>query len=155
MKQLLLLITLLVTMSYQSYAQMATLPSVFMIGEHQEEYSLLLSENPAPLLAVCDNKMDDAYEKWTTLLHAIEQEASLSDFNLKGIKVWINVFFNTDGSIKNLAFHPKPNSKEFDYDTLKNLLEVFVANYNIGIANKDGLFVHYGCASFPTLHYNE
>lgn len=155
MKRFTLLTMLFVSMALFANAQMATLPSVFMIGEYQEEYSLLLSENPAPLLSVCDNKMDDAYEKWTTLLQGIEDEASLSQLDLKGIKVWINVFFNTDGSIKNLAFHPKPNSKEFDYETLKDLLEVFVANYNIGLANEEGLFVHYGCASFPTFHYND
>lgn len=155
MKQFSLLTVLLLSVYCSAFSQMASLPSVFLIGEHQEEYYLLLSENPAPLLAVCDNKMDDAYAKWSEFLQGIEEKAALSDMDLTGVKVWMNVFFNTDGSIKNLAFHPKPNSKEFDYDKLKSLLEIFVANYNIGIANKEGLFVHYGCASFPTLSYQE
>lgn len=123
----------------------------FLIGENEEHFELLVSEHNEQLLSVCNNSMDKAYEAWVSLLKDLEGFAEDRDFDLKGTKIWINVFWNTDGSIRNIAYYPKPNSKNMDFTLLSSFLSDFATSYQFTITNEKP-FSHYGSASFPTFY---
>ena len=83
------------------------------------------------------------------MLNDIEKYAEKSEFDIKGIKIWLNVFWNSDGTIKHLVYFPKPNSRNMDFDLLTLYLGKFVENYKMEALDR-ACFSHYGSAAFPT-----
>jgi len=144
---------LLIAFAFSTLAQSDLDPSerAFLIGENEEYFELLVTEHEEQLLTVCSNSMDKAYEAWLGLLKDMEDFADEKDFDIKGIKLWINVFWNSDGSIRNIAYYPKPNSRYMDFMLLSSFLSEFASNYQFTTNNKSP-FSHYGSASFPTFY---
>jgi len=124
------------------------LPSVFLIGEFEDEYERLSVNCDRKLLNNCGESMELAYAKWMGLLSDIEGYSDQINFDLKGIKIWINVFWNSDGSIKHLVYYPKPNSKNMDFDELTKFFDSFLAQYQSPITDQV-CFSHNGSANFP------
>jgi len=125
------------------------LPKVFQIGEYEEQYGLLYETYHDILLTVCDDDMDLAFGKWMHMIDEMEQYADQIDFDLKGVKVWLKLFWNSDGTIRYLAFHLKPNSLNIDTAELSAFFVSFVNRYQMPI--KTNLkFTHNGSAQFPT-----
>lgn len=129
--------------------QSTALPDVFVIGDHVEDYEKLYLRN-INLLEVCKDDMKMAFENW---MHMVERMDDLSQelgVDLKGIKLWINVFWDPEGNIKHLAYFPKPNSKNIEYNLMTAFFKNFVKSYQLPLkASQD--FSHYGSAAFPTL----
>ncbi len=112
-------------------------------------YNEMISTVPDLLMTVCKNDMDKAYSKWLTFLVGLENYAIENEIDINGVKIWINVFWNTDGSIKHIAFYPKPNSKNMEYEYLSALLKEYSKTYDVEIEHNK-MFAHYGSASFPS-----
>ncbi len=125
------------------------LPQVFFIGENQEEYDNLIGKYSEALLNVHSNDMDKAFAQWTGLLSAMEHYSEKHGLDLKGVKIWINVFWDTNGKIKHLAFYPKPNSKNIDYEKMKTIVAEFMTSYTGTTALSKKNYSHYGTANFP------
>lgn len=126
-----------------------SLPQVFMIGDNEIDYEALVSVCSKPLLTVCNDSMDTAYRLWMGMLSDMEEYAEVSEFDIKGIKIWLNVFWNADGSIKHLVYFPKPNSRNMDFDLLTKFFNKFVESWNMQSLTAH-CFSHYGSATFPT-----
>jgi len=126
-----------------------SLPSVFMIGENEIQYEELVTDCNNLLLTVCNDSMDVAYRKWMGLLSEMEKFAESKDFDIRGIKIWLNVFWNKDGTIKHLVYYPKPNSRNMDFGELSLFMDVFTAEYKMDFSYQK-CFSHYGSAAFPT-----
>jgi len=120
-----------------------------MIGQNELEYENLVSRCNSPLLTVCQDSMDVAYRLWMGMLSDMEQFAEQSDFDIKGIKIWLNVFWNADGTIQHLVYFPKPNSRNMDFDLLTRFFRKFTSNWAM-ISQDQLCFSHYGSATFPT-----
>jgi hypothetical protein len=122
--------------------------TVFFIGEDEKSYEKLVEKYNTMLFTVCSNNMELAYDHWSTLLKDIEDYANKSGIDLKGVKLWLNVFWAKDGTIDHIVFYPKPNSKNMNYDNVKSMLTSFTAVYQGSIKFSNG-FSHYGSAAFP------
>ena len=143
-------LTLLVVRSYtQPHAQASVLPSVFLIGEYEDRYLELSKAHPALFMSVYQNDIDRAYQGWTNCLMDMEDYASRINFDLKGVKVWINLYFNQDGTIANLAYYLKPNSRNIPTDDMTAFFKSFVNQYHLPVHAEKG-FQHSTSASFPT-----
>ncbi|MBK9151020.1 MAG: hypothetical protein IPM26_08440 [Saprospiraceae bacterium] len=123
-------------------------PSVFFIGEHEHAFEKLVKDYNTLLFTVCDNSMELTHDNWTLFLKDIENFAATQNVDLKGTKYWFNVFWNKDGTIDHIAFYPKPNSRNMNYEDIKVMLTNFVRVYQSPIKSKSK-FSHYGSASFP------
>ncbi len=93
--------------------------------------------------------MDIAYEKWTDMLVAMEDYAESIGFDINGLKTYLYIFWNADGSFRHLAFYPKANSRNIPNEELLAFFKAFVKEYQLPIKAIEG-FSHYGSASFPT-----
>ena len=124
-------------------------PQVFLIGEYEDAFKKLMPEHPQLLLSVCGDDMDFAYEKWLDMLVAIEDFAKEVAYDIRGLKVYLYVFWNADGSIEHLAFYPKPNSRNVPVKELTAFFKEFSREYRFNIETDSG-FSHYGSATFPT-----
>ena len=151
MKHIGIILLLILSVSHFTSAQSDsdTLPSVFMIGEHEYQYNEMLKVQPDLLMSVCNDDMDKAYNTWLNFLVEIEKFAIENDVDINGVKIWINVFWNEDGSLKHIAFYPKPNSRNMEYEYVKVLFKQFVEQYNSELTNEK-TYCHYGSASFPS-----
>ncbi|KXK38450.1 MAG: hypothetical protein J5I52_11495 [Saprospiraceae bacterium] len=121
---------------------------VFFIGEDEKQYEKMVEKYNTLLFAVCGNNMEKAFGQWTQLLNDIEAYASQTDVDIKGTKLWLNVFWAKDGKIDFIVFYPKPNSRNMNYDIIKNMLSGFISTYQSPLKANSG-FSHYGSAAFP------
>ncbi len=122
--------------------------NVSFIGENEKDYELLMSECSTPLLYVANNNMDEAYKIWTDMLASMTTKAEDQGLDIKGVKIWINVFWEADGSIKKIMYYPKPKSKNMDFDQLTTFFQIFAEDFNLDIDN-ESCFSHHGTAAFP------
>lgn len=121
---------------------------VFYIGENEKEYEKIVKNYSTMLFTVCENQMEKAYDNWSLFLKDVDAYIAKQNYDLKGVKLWLNVFWDKDGTIDYIVFYPKPNSKNVNYDQLKVLLTSFCKNYQSPLKFTSG-FSHYGSASFP------
>jgi hypothetical protein len=125
------------------------LPRVFMIGEYEKPYERMAKSYSGLLMHQYGGDMDRAFSGWAGFLTDMEEHADAHSFDLKGLKLWMNVFFNKDGSIQHIVYFPKPNSRNMSFEQLTAFLEQFCIRYRF----KDPLTdrcSHFGSATFPT-----
>lgn len=123
---------------------------MFWIGEYEEKYEKLSVTCERKLLSICGESMEMAYAKWMRVLSDIEKYSEEVEFDIKGLKIWINVFWNPDGTIRHIVYYPKPNSKNFpdNFEKLTAFFIEFVDQYKSPITD-DACFSHNGTANFP------
>ena len=126
------------------------LPTVFRIGEYEAVYDELLIEYETLLLSACDHSMTDAFNKWKSMLLDMEKYSEDVGYDLKGTKLWVNVFWNADGTIRHFAYYLKPVSRNLDLQELNAFLESFVRYYRFPLEHHTQ-YSHYGTAMFPLL----
>lgn len=123
-------------------------PTVFEIEQNPAFFEQLNMEYDGLLLTTCSNDMNQAYEVWMTLIKDIEQFSKDNGVNLKGVKMWLKVYWAEDGNIDYIAFNRKPQSANISSDALAFMLEDFRLQYKPTISNGTK-FSHYGSASYP------
>lgn len=125
------------------------LPKVFLIGEYETLYSSLYKEYPGILIHQTGNDMDKAFEKWLQVLYAMEKHSEKIDYDLKGLKVWLQIFFEESGKIDHILFFKKPLSRNINDRELVAFFRSFMRDYQLPIEATQN-FNHSGSASFPT-----
>jgi len=125
------------------------LPTTFLIGEYTEHYEELSNQHPDILLSVYQNDMDFAFERWSGMLVEMEHYADEIMFDLKGLKVYMNLYFNADGTIQHLSFYPKPNSRNIPTEELNAFFKSFTNQFQMVVTTDKG-YQHSASASFPT-----
>ncbi len=143
------ILSLVITLISFSSIQAQQVPEVFLIGEHEDQYEEMIGDYQDLLLSVCNNSMDMAYDKWLEMLMQMENYADSLNYDIKGVKIWINVFWDKEGNIDHIVYYPKPNSKNMDFDKLSTFFKEFTKVYQMNIEADSG-FSHYGSASFPS-----
>lgn len=125
------------------------LPRVFLLGEHERAYERMMGQYDKLLMQVYQEDMGKAYKIWSGFLMALEDQSKALGFELNGLKLWINVFFNPDGTIQHIVYFPKPNSKNMNFDQLTNFFLNFSKTYKLSDAVPFRCS-HFGSAGFPT-----
>ena len=128
--------------------QAPTTPAVSLIGEREMVFKELSVTHPGILLSVCGNDMDVAYDKWMEMLGEMEDYAESIDYDIKGMKTYMYVYWNPDGTIAHLSFFPKTKSRNIPINELKAFFTNFVAQYQMQVVTDTG-FSHYASAAFP------
>jgi hypothetical protein len=126
-----------------------SLPKVFQIGEYEDQYGLLYETYHDILLSVCNDDMGLAFDKWMDMIAEMEAYAKQIDFNLNGVKIWLKVFWNEDGTIQYISFYRKPNSINIDVAEMSAFLSSFMNRYKMPIST-NLKFTHNASAQFPT-----
>jgi len=127
----------------------SNLPLAFLVGENEKEYAELINQYPASLLSVSKDSMELAYENLMQLLYDMEQHSKKVNFDLRGIKIWLNVFWDKDGRINYISYYPKPNCRNMDFKKLTAFFIDFIKHYKPRL-KADKNFALYGSARFPS-----
>ncbi len=136
---------------YQGVEQDSTkIPKVFLLGEYEAAFDELTRAHQTQLLSACNDDMNLAFGKWVSMVQEMEAFAKIMGYNLDGTRLWVNVFWNENGSIDHIAYFLKPNSRNIDTRELTAFFNKFIENYTFPLNYKQK-FSHYGTASFPTM----
>ena len=129
----------------------------FVLGENEETYDQLRETYARTLLTVCKDDHERAFASWITLMNALERYAEkIDDIDLNGVKLYLNVFWNEDGSIAHFGFLPMPNSKNVKIENMVAFFSAFTRQYvpNPDLVS-DKKFSHYTSVAFPTVGYRK
>lgn len=128
------------------------LPVIFQLGEFEPQMDDESRIHKTQLLTACEYDIELAYGKWISMIKEIEAYSTRIDFDINGVKVWLNVFYEKNGQIGHIGYYLKPNSKNVDRKEFAAFLKSFVNNYSF--PHTFNLpFSHYGSAGFPTASY--
>lgn len=141
--------TLTVVSAQKADVQDKTHPKVFLIGEQPEVFEALNEDYPKLLLDICGKDMKLAYGKWIDMLQAMEQHAGKMSFDIRGVKMWMKVFWDKKGNIQHIAYHLMPDSKNVRSKILSAFFRDFMKHYQTPCETDDN-FSQYSTASFPT-----
>lgn len=133
---------------------LAALPKVFKLGNHENGYEQLSEKYGTSLLEVSDDDFQIAFAKWNTLLKEMEAHADMIDYDIKGIKMWLHVFWDKNGKIQHMAYYLQPNSRNVKAEELNAFLTDFINNYYLPTSYGSN-FSHYTKAAFPTLNWKK
>lgn len=131
-------------------ADSTALPKVFMLGEHEEKYEELVKDYETSLLTVCENDMSEAFKKWIGLNQEMETYAEQIEFGIKGLKVWLHVFWKNDGTIQHIGYYLRPDSRNVDAEDLNAFFSSFMNHYKMPLTT-DMPYAHYSFVQFPVV----
>lgn len=130
-----------------------SLPRVFLLGEKDREFEQAKVLYNTNLVEACQGDMETAYYTWMHMMKKLETFAKQQGYELDGLKMWLYVFWNKDGSIAHVGYFLKPNSRNLREDELpklNKLFENFTKNYRFPVKSDKG-FSNYTHANFPIL----
>jgi hypothetical protein len=128
----------------------AQLEKVFLLGTEEQRYEQLVSDYSQSLLEATNGNITQAFEGWLDMQQAIDRYASEQNYDLNGVKVWLHVFWGPNGSIDNLGFLLRPDSRFVETAELRALLAGFIKEYRLPVQSGRN-FNHYTGATFPTI----
>ena len=128
------------------------LPVIFQLGEFEPQMDDESRLHKTQLLTACDYDIELAYGKWISMIKEIEAYSNRIAFDINGVKVWLNVFYEKNGQIGHIGYYLKPNSRNIDNKDFAAFLKSFVNNYSFPHTFTEP-FSHYGSAGFPTASY--
>lgn len=131
-------------------AKAQEMPAVFLLGEDESNYEKLTSAFPRSLIAVSNNDIEVALKNWLQLTASIDEYSRSINFEIKGMKLWMHVFWNEDGSIAHIGFFFLPDSRNFKFEEVKAFFSGFIRQYK-PVLKSDRKFNHYTSVSFPVL----
>jgi hypothetical protein len=121
-------------------------PKVFVMGEF--DVSKLKESYNTTLFSVCKGDLDAAFDKSARILVGIEDYAQKNKFDLKGVKMWVEFYFDKDGTLKHLSYALKPNSRNIDTRDLTAFLMSFTNSFKLPISTNRRFYTNMH-ASFP------
>jgi hypothetical protein len=105
------------------------LPKVFILGEHERDFEKLQSQYATSLLSICNYDPVATYEKWAQFLIDMEDYSESISYDMRGVKMWIEVFWHPNGHIKHIAYALKPQSRNVDLKELSAFMSSFMSHY--------------------------
>lgn len=150
MKKLLLLTILSSFLFFRAQAQIQQLPAVFLLGENEQPYEVATQTYSKTLLEVCNNDMKAAFDHWIVMMKEMEDFAQKIQFDIKGVKVWMHVFWNEQGRIDHIGYFLRPDSRNIKTNELSAFFKAFINQFDTFPLKADRKFSHYTGATFPT-----
>jgi hypothetical protein len=153
MKKILILLFITVLCNFsnaQSVDSTKILPKVFLLGDYTSAHAKVHDKHPTSLFEFCKFDTEQAFDKWARFIIAMETYAESINYDIKGVKVWIEVCWENDGKIKYIAYAPKPDSRNISLPELSAFFKSFTSNYQPQFAPSK-LIVQNSQANFPFL----
>jgi len=126
-----------------------SLPRVFELNNFDEiAFEKIKVEYETTLLTASKNDAETAYYCWIHLLKHLETFSQKRNIDLNGVKLWMYVFWQKDGTIDHVGYFLKPHSKNIETEVIKALLSNFCDEYKFPL-KADKNFSNYNSANFP------
>ena len=140
---------LLICLAIGSSLSAQDMRKAFLLGENEEQYDQLRTEHARTLLTVFNNNEEQALKTWFQLMQKMEDYSDKIDFDLNGVKLFINVFWNADGTIAYVGALPKPDSKNVKTEDLIAFFSSYLRQNTVTAPASDRKYSHYTSVFFP------
>lgn len=101
------------------------------------------------LLVAADTSLSKMRQTWEDMLIQLEELSEEEQIDLRGVKLWLKVYWRTDGAIAHIAYQLQPRSLNISRAELEALLTYFVQQYRPNLRYKEP-FAHQTSVGFPT-----
>lgn len=125
------------------------LPAVFHLGDQEAAYEQLNQNYARTLPTVANNDLKQGLAAWYRLLRNMETYSEQVNVDLKGVKLWLHVFWNANGAIDHIGYFLLPDSRNIPDADLRAFLSSFIRQYTPELRS-DKNFSHYTSVTFPT-----
>jgi hypothetical protein len=150
MKSIIYAFVMVGLVSYNLSAQSSTssIPVVFELGQNEKDYEQLGASYSQSILEVAGNDLELAFTKWLDLMTRMEDYADRISYDIKGLKVWMHVFWSADGSIDHIGYIMREDSRNFAKQELEAFFKTFASKEKIDLKSNKS-FSFYTGATFP------
>ncbi len=121
----------------------------FEFSARSDWFEFLNKAYNTSLLDACGGDIEASFQRWGGMLQAMELYSQEIGYDIRGLKMWLKVFFRADGTPDYIAYSLKPESIVFDEAELNAFFNGFMKRYQMELSAPTA-FAHYGGASFPT-----
>lgn len=125
------IVLLIFCFGQQLLAQNDNLPKVVNVAKNSKILEDLSSTYKSSLFSASDADFIKTTKNWQKVLVGIEKYAEEIEFDLKGVKIWIKVFFAKDGNIEHITYILAEDSINIDTIELEAFLRSFMKNYKL------------------------
>ncbi|MBL7793494.1 MAG: hypothetical protein JNK77_14285 [Saprospiraceae bacterium] len=131
-------------------AQTTDMPKVFVMGENEKGYEQLTQTYGQSLLEAAGNDFEKAFGTWLEMMVEMDNYSKKINFDIKGVKIWMHVFWGEDGKVNHIGYLLRPDSRNINTLELNAFFSSFIGRYKFPITSEKK-FSHYTAANFPTL----
>lgn len=130
----LLFLSLFILISLIAKAQ--ELPKVIDVSQSDQQLEVLSGQYKSSLLTAADTNLTTMMNTWKHCLTAIEFYADKIKFDIKGVKMWMKIFWAKDGKIDHIAYYLQDNSINISKTDFEAFLASFSRNYQLPLTHK-------------------
>lgn len=116
--------------------QAQELPKILDANSSDQQLEALSSEYKSSLLTAADTNLTKMVNTWKHCLTAMEFYADKINFDIKGVKMWVKIFWAKDGKIDHIAYYLQDNSINIPKVDFEAFLNSFSKNYQLPIGHK-------------------
>lgn len=135
------------------YSQNA-MPVAFELGKANEKvYEKLAQDHAQSLLEVANFDLNQAFDNWVGMMMEMDAYSEKVNFDLKGIKAFLHVFWTPEGKIQHIGYLLRPDSRNLtqkEKQELDAFFSSFSRQYQFPLRSSRA-FNHYTVATFPTV----
>ncbi|MGH1337133.1 MAG: hypothetical protein ACRBFS_13500 [Aureispira sp.] len=124
------------------------LPKVINVAQNSAVLEELSNQYQSSLFSASDTNFVTTINNWRGFIQSIEQYAEDIDFDIKGVKVWVKVFWAKDGNVDYIAYVLSDRSINIDIIEWEAFLRSFMRNNKLALKYKRG-FTYDGRMMFP------
>ena len=129
-------------------AQSEEMPAVFKLGNNEKGYEALNQAYSQTLLEVSNFDTQKAFDSWMDMMQEMQEYSKKIRFDIKGVKVWLHVYWNEDGSLSHVGYLLRPDSRNIDELEMAAFFKTFMGRYKLPVSSSKK-FSHYTGANFP------
>lgn len=124
------------------------LPKVINVSQNSAVLEELSNQYQSSLFSASDTNFVATVKNWRGFLLSMEQYSEAIDFDIKGVKVWLKVFWAKDGNIDYIAYALSGRSINIDVVEWEAFLRSFMLNNKMALQHTRG-FTYDGRIMFP------
>lgn len=112
-------------------------PAVINVAQSSTVLEELSATYKSSLFAASDADFVQTMKHWKHLLVGMENYAKEIDFDLKGVKLWIKVFWAENGTIDHITYILSDTSININRVELEAFFKSFIKNYKLPLIYKN------------------
>ncbi|MGB3547041.1 MAG: hypothetical protein WBA17_08695 [Saprospiraceae bacterium] len=125
-------------------------PTIFQLSDVEKLNAQLQEQYPQDFFTAVDNDFGRAEGIYLEVMKSVDAFARSINYDIDGMKVWIQFFIGTDGSIQHLGFQLRPESRNMDVSEIKAFFKAYIEKNRFPLT-ADQPFNYYTRATFPTI----
>lgn len=125
-----------------------SIPKVINGAQHGPLLDELSGQYPSSLFSASNTDFAQTVHNWRLFLLSMQEYAASIDFDLKGVKVWLKIYWAKDGSIDYIAYILSDRSININPQDWEAFLRSFMLNYKFPITHTKR-FAYENPTSFP------